>query len=128
MRWNWLAVGGWMTVVLLNSSVPAAPLAADALLVVIVSKAAHVMEYLIFGYLAWRALVVSGDALRLRPGACAAMVLMGGLLFASLDELRQFFVSGRAASPLDVLIDGVALSGLSATQLRRARDQMREPG
>ena len=113
-----------MIVVLLNSSVPAAPLPTGGLLTALLSKAGHVVEYLVLGCLVWRALAVPGEGARLRPAARAAVIVIGGLLFASVDELRQFFVSGRGANPLDVVIDAVALTGLSVTQLMRAPAQV----
>ena len=128
VRWSWLAVATWMIVVLLNSSVPAAPLPAGGLLAALLSKAGHVLEYLILGFLACRALDASRDAVRLGPAARAVLVMIGGSVFASLDELRQFFVPGRGANPLDVVIDGVALGALSITRVRLAPGQMRGPG
>ena len=57
-----------------------------------------------------------------------ALVLGAGLVFAGLDELRQLFVPGRGASPLDSLLDLVALAVTLALLQRSARGSEPQTG
>jgi VanZ family protein len=122
MLLRWLALAGWMIAILLNSSVPGAPLPTTGLLSTLINKLGHVLEYALLGYLAWRALVEPAGGLGLRPRGAVLTILVGGLLFASLDELRQLFVAGRGSSAWDVLLDVAAL-GLTVALLRRDAPQ-----
>jgi len=70
-------------------------------------KILHAAEYGLLTFLWWR-------ALRNVPLAAAIAVA-----YACTDELHQHFVSGRHASPLDVVIDGAGAALASAIILRR---------
>lgn len=120
-----MALGGWMVVILFNSSVAGAPLPVPDLLSTLVAKAGHVLEYSLLGWLAWRALADPSAGVGLPAAPSAALILVGGVAFAALDELRQLFVTGRGASPWDVLIDAIALSAVIAFKFRSSR---RQPG
>ena len=61
-------------------------------------KAAHVAEYAVLGLLLVRALP--------RPPAA----FMAGVAYAITDEIHQHFVSGRNASVLDVVVDGIGVA------------------
>jgi VanZ family protein len=106
----WLPVVVWAAVIFAFSSVPHLTTGLgfwDTLL----RKAAHFTEYAILGALLLRAL---GREL---PAFAA------GVLYAVSDELHQHFVSGRHASPVDVLIDaaGIALGILALSRLLGTR-------
>lgn len=105
MRRRWLALGAWMVAILFNSSVVGVPLPAPDLVNYLLSKLAHILEYLLLGWLAWRALVEPAGGLGLRGRVGLGLLLMAGAAFAALDELRQLFVPGRGSSPLDAVID-----------------------
>src|SRR5215217_7616595 len=125
MGLRWLALAVWLVVILFNSSVPGAPMPTSGLLSTLISKVGHLVEYGVLGWLAWRALIEPGGGVSPRPLTGIALVLGAGLVFAGLDELRQLFVPGRGGSPLDSLLDLVALVVTLALLQRTARG--REP-
>ena len=122
MRLRWLALTAWMIVILLNSSVPGAPIPASGLLSTLISKLGHVLEYALLTYLAWRALAEPAGGLGLQPRPAVLVIFVAGLLFAALDELRQLFVAGRGPSPWDVLLD-LAVIGVTLALLWRGAPQ-----
>lgn len=69
----------------------------------IVREAAHFSEYLILALLVRTA--VTGCFVRLKPGVQYAVSLAWVFIYASMDELHQYFVPGRCCSIWDVLID-----------------------
>jgi VanZ family protein len=78
----------------------------------ILRKAAHVTEYAVLCWLWWRAF----ERRRLLLAAGIA------LAYAATDEVHQHFVTGRHASFLDWLIDGVGVGiavALATWQRRR---------
>lgn len=85
---------------------PHMPAEAAHNLVVFVRKCGHLTEYAVLTLLWWRALrkARKGDS---RPWrwAEAGLALLFVLLYASTDELHQYFVPSRQASVMDVLID-----------------------
>ena len=121
MGLRWLALVAWLVAILFNSSVPGAPMPTSGLLSTLISKVGHLIEYGVLAWLAWRALIEPGGGALARPMTMTgiALVLGAGLVFAGLDELRQLFVPGRGANPLDSLLDVVALAVTLA--LLRAR-------
>ncbi|MDQ2984502.1 MAG: VanZ family protein [Actinomycetota bacterium] len=103
----WLPVVAWAGVIFAFSSIP--QLGTDlGTWDTILRKAAHMVEYAIFGLLLLRAL--GSEAWALGLAVC----------YAATDEVHQHFVRGRHGSPVDVLIDasGVLL-GLLALRLAR---------
>jgi hypothetical protein len=104
----WLPVVVWAAVIFALSSVP--HLATDlGFWDVILRKAAHAAEYAVLGALLMR-------ALGREPQALAA-----GIAYAVSDEIHQYFVGGRHASPIDVGIDalGVAIGIVAFQRARR---------
>lgn len=88
----------------------------------LVSPAAHLCEYLVFGALltnAWRTKVTL-------PWAVWASVLCASLYGIS-DEIHQIFVPGRTADPVDWLVDtcGAALGAFAAYAILRYRANRR---
>lgn len=73
----------------------------------------HFLEYLLFGFLAWK-------ALRPQDGRGWALALVVTLGYAGSDELHQLFVPTRTASLLDWVIDslGIASGLLLGSRLR----------
>jgi VanZ family protein len=103
----WLPVVAWAAVIFTFSSIPSLSSGLGAW-DTILRKGAHLTEYAILGGLLYR-------ALGREPLALAA-----GIAYAATDELHQYFVRGRHASPVDVAIDavGVALGMLLWLRLR----------
>lgn len=94
----WLPVVLWAAVIFTFSSVPSLSTGLGTWDTVL-RKGAHVTEYAILGALLYRAL------------GREALALAAGIAYAATDEVHQYFVRGRHASPVDVAIDatGVAL-------------------
>jgi VanZ family protein len=93
----WLPVVAWAAVIFTVSSIPSLSTGLGTW-DTILRKAAHVTEYAILGGLLYRALVREPLALAV------------GIAYAATDELHQYFVRGRHASPVDVTIDAVGLA------------------
>ena len=92
-----------------------------------IRKAGHLSEYAILSILFWR-----GCGWRWpRESANRRLLraLMLSILYSATDEFHQLFVPSRAASPLDVLIDGVgaAIGLLIVLALTRTRFSRRFP-
>jgi VanZ family protein len=85
----------------------------------VVRKAAHVIEYALLAFLAYRALRLTIDVSVL---ATAAWTLGIVLLVASTDELRQSLIEARTGSIVDVGLDlaGGALGVALVVALHRA--------
>lgn len=82
-------------------------------------KLLHLAEYYILGYLLMRVFTTSGGPL-LAAGPVTAAILVGSAYGLS-DEIHQFFVPGRDASPVDFLFDaaGVSLAAFTYPWVRR---------
>jgi VanZ family protein len=92
----WLPVVIWAAVIFMFSSIPSLGTGLgdwDTIL----RKGAHMTEYAILGLLLLRAIGRELPALAI------------GIVYAISDEIHQHFVTGRHASPIDVLIDTVGL-------------------
>jgi VanZ family protein len=103
----WLPVLIWAAVIFTLSSIPSLSTGLGTW-DTILRKGAHLTEYAVLGGLLYR-------ALGREPLALAA-----GIAYAATDELHQYFVRGRHASPVDVAIDavGVAVGMLLWLRLR----------
>ena len=69
-------------------------------------KGAHLTEYAVLGALLYRAL------------GREPLALAVGIAYAATDELHQYFVRGRHASPVDVAIDAVGVAAGMLVWLR----------
>ena len=103
----WLPVVAWAAVIFAFSSIPSLSSGLgtwDTFL----RKGAHVTEYAVLGALLYRAL------------GREPLALAVGIAYAATDEIHQYFVRGRHASPVDVAIDavGVALGMLIWLRVR----------
>ncbi|MDQ2982233.1 MAG: VanZ family protein [Actinomycetota bacterium] len=93
----WLPVVAWAAVIFTFSSIPSLSTGLGTW-DTILRKGAHLTEYAILGGLLYRAL------------GREALALAVGIAYAATDELHQYFVHGRHASPVDVAIDAVGLA------------------
>ena len=93
----WLPVVAWAAVIFTFSSIPSLSSGLGTW-DTILRKGAHVTEYAILGGLLYRALGREGVA------------LAAGIAYAATDEVHQYFVRGRHASPVDVAIDAVGVT------------------
>ena len=103
----WLPVLIWAAVIFTLSSIPSLSTGLGTW-DTILRKGAHLTEYAVLGGLLYRAL------------GREPLALAMGIAYAATDELHQYFVRGRHASPVDVAIDavGVALGMLVWLRLR----------
>jgi VanZ family protein len=103
----WLPVLAWAAVIFTLSSIPSLSTGLGTWDTVL-RKGAHLTEYAILGGLLYRAL------------GREPLALAVGIAYAATDELHQYFVRGRHASPVDVAIDavGVAVGMLVWLRLR----------
>jgi VanZ family protein len=93
----WIPVVAWAAVIFTFSSIPSLSTGLGTW-DTILRKGAHVTEYAVLGALLYRALGREPLALAI------------GIAYAATDELHQYFVRGRHASPVDVAIDAVGLA------------------
>jgi len=103
----WLPVVIWVAVIFTFSSIPSLSTGLGTW-DTILRKGAHLTEYAVLGGLLYRAL------------GREPLALAMGIAYAATDELHQYFVRGRHASPVDVAIDavGVAVGMLVWLRLR----------
>jgi VanZ family protein len=93
----WLPVVAWAAVIFTLSSIPSLSTGLGTW-DTILRKGAHLTEYAILGGLLYRAL------------GREALALAAGIAYAATDELHQYFVRGRHASPVDVAIDAIGVA------------------
>jgi VanZ family protein len=93
----WLPVVIWAAVIFTFSSIPSLSTGLGTW-DTILRKAAHLTEYAVLGGLLYRAL------------GREPLALAVGIAYAATDELHQYFVRGRHASPVDVAIDAVGIA------------------
>ena len=93
----WIPVVVWAAVIFTFSSIPSLSTGLGTW-DTILRKGAHVTEYAVLSALLYRAL------------GREPLALAVGIAYAATDELHQYFVRGRHASPVDVAIDAVGLA------------------
>ena len=93
----WLPVLLWAAVIFTLSSIPSLSTGLGTW-DTILRKGAHLTEYAVLGGLLYRAL------------GREPLALAMGISYAATDELHQYFVRGRHASPVDVAIDAVGVA------------------
>jgi VanZ family protein len=101
----WLPVLVWAAVIFTLSSIPSLSTGLGTW-DTILRKGAHLTEYAILGGLLYRAL------------GREPLALAVGIAYAATDELHQYFVRGRHASPVDVAIDAVGVAAGMLVWLR----------
>jgi VanZ family protein len=102
----WLPVVAWAAVIFTLSSIPSLSTGLGTW-DTILRKGAHLTEYAVLGGLLYRAL------------GREPLALAVGIAYAATDELHQYFVRGRHASPVDVAIDAVGVAAGMLIWLRR---------
>jgi VanZ family protein len=105
----WLPVVTWAAVIFTLSSIPSLSTGLGTW-DTILRKGAHLTEYAVLGGLLYRAL------------GREPLALAVGIAYAATDELHQYFVRGRHASPVDVAIDAVGVAA-GMLLLLRLRDR-----
>jgi len=93
----WLPVVIWAALIFTFSSIPSLSTGLGTW-DTILRKGAHLTEYAVLGGLLYRAL------------GREPLALAVGIAYAATDELHQYFVRGRHASPVDVAIDAVGIA------------------
>jgi VanZ family protein len=101
----WLPVFVWAAVIFTFSSIPSLSTGLGTW-DTILRKGAHLTEYAVLGGLLYRAL------------GREPLALAVGIAYAATDELHQYFVPGRHASPVDVAIDAVGVAAGMLVWLR----------
>jgi VanZ family protein len=101
----WLPVVVWAAVIFTFSSIPSLSTGLGTW-DTILRKGAHLTEYAVLGALLYRAL------------GREPLALAVGIAYAATDELHQYFVRGRHASPVDVAIDAVGVAAGMLVWLR----------
>jgi VanZ family protein len=101
----WLPVVVWAAVIFTFSSIPSLSTGLGTW-DTILRKGAHLTEYAVLGVLLYRAL------------GREPLALAVGIAYAATDELHQYFVRGRHASPVDVAIDAVGVAAGMLVWLR----------
>ena len=105
----WLPVVVWAAVIFTFSSIPHLGTGLGTW-DTILRKGAHMTEYAILG------------ALLLRALGNETAAFLAAVAYAATDEFHQHFVTGRHASPVDVVIDAVgALAGVLLFERMRSR-------
>jgi VanZ family protein len=82
-------------------------------------KAAHLVEYAIFAFLALRSARNLTRDISLNRAALVSVLFLA--CFALLDETYQYFVPGRRMDPLDILVDFVGSFAVVAALWIRAK-------
>jgi VanZ family protein len=77
------------------------PSLSEQLATLLARKSAHILMYAVLGILLTSLL----REYKLGRRAVVAYALVVATLYASLDEINQYFVGGRSSSPRDVAID-----------------------
>jgi VanZ family protein len=90
----------YLVMILIASSIPGRVI--PELKIFSWDKLLHMAEYTILGFLAARSVP------RVSVG-WLFVVIVGGLLFAGLDETYQSFIPGRDANPYDAIADGIGV-------------------
>lgn len=92
-----------------------------------IRKTAHAVEYAVLALLAFRALRLSFDTILARLAAGALLLV---LTVATVDEVRQGFLSMRTGAPSDVVLDctGALLAVGMAVLYRWRKESVRRAG
>lgn len=110
----WLPAVAWAAVIFTFSSIPNLGTGLGGWDFVL-RKAAHMAEFAVLGALLARALDADPPSQRVNIMLWAWVI---GTSYAASDELHQYFVPGRLASPYDLVIDAVGVAvGVLAVRL-----------
>ena len=127
---NYLLLFLWMGIIFYLSNQPDLKSGFESQTDFILRKMAHITEYGILTFLAWRAFADGEETKFPKENLVSKKNLLGNgvsksvrfliyaiifsVLYAVTDEYHQLFVHGRVGSPIDVMIDsaGIAISGI----------------
>jgi len=91
----------------------------------VIRKMAHCVEYFMLGMLLFRAFMAGSIARRIEKWAAYSFLAI--VLYASMDEIHQYFLPERTASLIDVGIDALGgLLGLCSSVLRYLHRERRQ--
>lgn len=113
---NWFLLLIWMGLIFYLSNLPDLKSGLESSLDFVLRKMAHITEYGILTFLAWRA-ASDGGAKKSVNYLIYAFVF--SVLYAISDEYHQTFVAGRVGSPVDVLIDSAGIIIMELILLRK---------
>lgn len=117
---NYFLLIFWMGIIYFLSSQPDLKSGFESWLDFILRKMAHIAEYGILTFLAWR-VIAGGKETEFPKGNSVSKMpqfliyaIIFSFLFSVSDEYHQTFVAGRLGSYQDVLIDsaGIAIAGI----------------
>lgn len=116
---------GWLSLIFLLSHQPGSGVAWEPTWWYIIErKSAHVIEYAVLMFLAFRffrTLFPMGTL-----GRVILLAAVFSLAYGATDELHQFFIFGRGAKLSDVAVDGLGIACMSIAMLIFRRDRMKE--
>lgn len=104
---NWLFLIFWMGIIFYFSSQPDLKSGLESQMDFVLRKLAHITEYAILTFLAWRAISNGGEKKNLKY---LIMAIGFSVFYAIGDEYHQLYVNGRVGSAADVLIDGAGIA------------------
>lgn len=102
----WVPVVVWAGVIFYFSSIP--NLKTNFEYDFLLRKIAHIIEYLIFTFLLYRAF---RGSFNMNVFSLFMYPAVFSFLYAISDEIHQYFVLGRSCSIQDVLIDSIGIIG-----------------
>ncbi len=82
-------------------------------------KAAHLIEFGLFGWLLWRAWRATFG--RSNPALVAMAALSCAVFMGTIDEIHQSFVPGRDSSPYDLFADAAGATIAQIILMSRTR-------
>jgi len=101
---NWIIFTAYMIFIFFISSISVFPDSIQDISKLVSDFVIHIILYLIFGFLCFRAFFFSNLRSRL-----FFSVIMFSFIFAISDEIHQLFVPGRSFSMLDLLADFIGI-------------------
>lgn len=105
----WLLLFFWMGIIFCLSSQPDLKSGLENRVDFVLRKLAHITEYGILTFLAWRSFISSLGSSTSKLSKILIYAVIFSALYAISDEYHQFFVQGRVGSPIDVLIDSIGI-------------------
>lgn len=109
IAFNWFLVVVWLTVIFIFSHIPNLRSDLPSVWDLVLRKIGHMVEFTILVFLLWRALKI-----HIKFKTALILAALFSVVYATLDEYHQTFITGRHGSWQDVLIDtsGVIIFGL----------------
>lgn len=96
----------WIGVIFYLSNQPDLKSGFESQMDFVLRKLAHITEYGILTFLAWRVASDRGEKKNIKY---LIIAIIFSMLYATSDEYHQLFVHGRVGSPVDVMIDSVGI-------------------